>query len=67
MIINKYAAPDKGGCGVRLYVTVNVVPDPEALLELQFKVRFPSESVAACPELQFPLAPIMVNLSVIGL
>ena len=66
-MINEYGAPDKGGCGVKLNANVNVVPDPEALLELQFKVSLPSESVAACPGLQFPLAPINVNWFVAGL
>ena len=63
-IINVYGAPDKGGCGVRLNPMVNVFAEPEAVLELQFKVKLPSESVAACPGLQFPPAPIRVNLFV---
>jgi hypothetical protein len=50
-----------------LNVTCNTVPERVALLALQFKVKFPSESVAACPGLQFPFAPIKVNLFVAGL
>ena len=64
VIISKYGDPDKGGCGVRLNVTVNVVPEPEVLLVLQFKVRLPSEIVVACPGVQRLLVPCMLNLSV---
>ena len=49
--------PEKSSCGVRLNVTVSVVPEPEALLPLQFKVKTLLESVAACPGMQLPLTP----------
>ena len=66
-MINKYGAPDKVGCGVRLNVTVNVVPEPKVVLVLQFKVRKPFEIVVACPGVQRLLVPTMLNLSVTGL
>ncbi len=60
-MINKYGAPDKVGCGVRLNVTFNVVPEPKVVLVLQFKVRKPFEIVVACPGLQKSFVPIMVK------
>ena len=66
-ISNRYAAPDKGDCGVKLIVNVKVFPEPEMLLVPQFKFRKPFVSVAPFPGLQAPLAPTKVNLFVAGL
>ena len=53
--------PAKDGCGVTLNVTVNVFPEPEALLAPQSKIREPLESVFTCPGLQRSFDPIIVN------
>ena len=42
-------------------MTVNVVPEPEMLLELQSKVRYPFVSIFICPGLQTSFVPIMVK------
>ena len=55
---------EKDSCGVRLNVTVSVVPEPDALLPLQVKVKELCESVAACPGVQLPPAPNKVKLFV---
>ena len=56
-----YCLPDEDSSGVTLKVTVNTVPEPETLLALQSKVREPLEIVVACPGLQEPFDPIIVN------
>ena len=56
--------PVKEIFGVRLNVTISVVPEPEALLAPQFKVRALVESMADCPGMQLPTAPNKVKLFV---
>jgi hypothetical protein len=46
-ISNRYRAPEKEGFGVKLNVTVHTLPDPEARLPPQFKVKKAVERVVA--------------------
>ena len=56
-----YCLPNADGFGVTLKATVNTFPKPETLLAPQSKVREPLEIFFACPGLQEPFDPSMVN------